>query len=97
MQKSGIWLEVSRVRIEDNKVYVQIVGDKGDKTDDDQPGWWFVDPEAAGTSAEATFRAMARGLDSAEQMVLAKLEANEKSEEADGSKLLCKFIRIQTK
>lgn len=96
MKKDGIWLEVSRVRIESKNVSIQMVGDMSDKSDHDPPGWWSVDDKAAGADAAATFRAIARGLDSSDQVVLAKLESAEAKIKGDRPDLECRFIRIQT-
>ena len=89
----GIWLEVSRVQIEGNDVDVQVVGDKGDKTTNDRPEWWRVEPKAAGKDAQETFRTIAKGLDSTEQVVLARLGPGS----GKGPELVCTAIRIQTK
>ncbi len=69
--RDGIWLEVSRVRIEGKNVAVQVVGDKRD----DKPEWWPLELDALGVGdGRQTYNAIATGLDKSDQVVIAKLD-----------------------
>lgn len=90
-ENDGIWLEVSRVRIERKQVSVQVVGDQRD----DRPAWWAVEKDALGEeSGRRTYNAIAIGLDNADQVVIAKLSS---VAAANNQELLCTSIRIQTR
>jgi len=86
---TGIWLEVSRVRIEVKTVSVQVKGDTEDKK-----SWWVVEKGATHAAAGSpTFNEIANGLDKSELAVFSWLKAqSEKNLE-----LVCGQIRIQTK
>jgi hypothetical protein len=93
----GIWLEVSRVRIENATVSVQVVGDKRD----DKPAWWTLEEEALGEDpGRRTYNAIATGLDKADQVVIAELgpkDSGNPKESDKKCKLVCISIRIQTR
>jgi hypothetical protein len=62
-EPTGIWLEVSNVRKESDKVSVQLKGDREDR----EPVWWSVDGNAG-----ENWKEISTGLDK-KRTVLAKL------------------------
>ena len=83
----GIWLEVSKVRIEGNEVSVQLRGDQRD----DGPDWWQVGGSALGAdNGPPSYNAIAAGLDHDNRVVIAKLGPD------DELGLACTRIRVQT-
>lgn len=91
-----LWLEVSKVRRQEEQVFIQVIGDKNDR-----PVWWEViqdknqdekkpKPEPKPGWGKATYDAIAKGIDTGEQTVIARLEPKDDN-------IVSKTYRIQTK
>lgn len=82
-----LWLEVSKVRLEDEGVFVQVKGDKSDR-----PEWWKVEgPVSSSGNGQAVYDRIATGLDREQQTVIARLAPD------GGTGICCTSLRFQTR
>lgn len=86
-KEKQLWLDVSKVRLEQDKVFIQVSADKNDR-----PEWWELGKDAMGSEkSQSVYNLIARGLDKTEQTVIARLAPE------GGDEIVCKSIRIQAK